>query len=337
MYNAVIIGLGQIAYIIDEDPLREEIWTHFKAYNQHSKVSLAAVCDNDQEKLEHFVKSNNPVPSYLDYNLMLQDIQCDIASVCVPTRYHLKIVSDLVKNKSVKALFCEKPMGSNLREAKAINDLCKDNGVILAVNYMRRWDKKYNLIKEYIDNSIYGKLQSIVAYGTTALTMSTSHLIDMMLYYGGPIDWLIGDLQSDFVRIVEGNEDKGGMAMIKFKNGSYGYLKGTSKDQYHYMFDIDLLFSEGRIIISNDGKKIQLWSFSNHNSYIASGYKTLKRLPDINFNIKEERMINAVGDIIYCIEHLTEPKSNGNTALKVHEAIEGITNSSKSHNTKVSF
>ena len=90
---------------------------------------------------------------------------------------------------------------------------------------MRRWDYKYNHIEDVISNNSLGKLQTIIASGNTSLLTSACHLIDLMLMYGKDEDWVVGDLQQDYIRNVDGIQDYGGSAMIKFKSGVCGFLK----------------------------------------------------------------------------------------------------------------
>ena len=268
---------------------------------------------------------------------MVENKEIDIVSICTPTSTHLEIVRNLTKSKPPKAIFIEKPMGQNLSEANQISDLCNNNGIVLAVNYMRRWEKKYQIAKKNIDTKKYGDLQSISAYGSTALLMSTSHLIDLCIQFGGEIEWIIGGLQTDYVRKVNGENDPGGYAFVKYKNGVCAYIKGTSRDPSYSMFEIDLLFSEGRLTISDDGRKWNEWSFRSKETSSGSGYKILEKLPNNQDLIENERMLDAISDIIKCIENSQNPKSNGFNAIEVHRIIEGIKMSHSKNNSKIIY
>ena len=331
MYKTAIIGLGQIGYKIDEDSFRTIIWSHAKAYKKHNKTKLIAVCDIDKTSYDDFKIYYPNIDFYDDYVKMVEDVEIDIVSICTPTPTHLDIVRNIAKSKPPKAIFIEKPMGKNIKEAHEIVKLCKDSGTILAVNYMRRWENKYRSIKKLIDDNIMGDLYSLTAYGSTALLTSTSHLIDIFLYYGGDIAWLIGKLQKDYVRKVHGVSDKGGCAFVKFKNGAFGFLKGISKNPYNYMFEIDLLFSDGRVTISKDGAKISIEKFTSNDKSSGSKYKTLEQIKSNEFKmIDNERMVDAVSDIIYSIETDRYTDSNGLNAIEVHRFIQNI----KDSNTK---
>jgi len=338
MYTAAIIGLGQIAYKMDEDAFRKQIWTHAKAYQTHSDTGLLAVCDIDKSNYENFQSIYPNIEFYHHFEEMIESKNIDILSICTPTKTHLETVRKIVKLKPPKAIFIEKPMGQNENEALEIEKLCKESNIILAVNYMRRWESKYEKLYQIIKSNRLGKLQSISAYGCTALLTSTSHLIDLFLYYGGDVDWLVSSLQNDYIREVYGINDPGGYAFVKFKNGSYGFLKGTSKNPYNYMFEIDLLFSDGRATVSLDGKKFKIEKFTSKDKSSGSDYKTLERIDSNQFKIiNNERMIEGISDIIYCIEKNLLPKSNAKNAIQVHRFIQTMKKSDIQGNKKIIY
>lgn len=107
MYKVGIIGLGQIAYSIDKDPNRKIIWSHIKAYQSIAKTEISCVCDMD-ELLVNTIKDECDIPKgYVDYNLMLEENNIDIVSICTPINNHIEIIKKCV-DFGVKAIFCEK-------------------------------------------------------------------------------------------------------------------------------------------------------------------------------------------------------------------------------------
>ena len=335
--SVAIIGLGNIGFKMDSDPARKIIWSHAKAYSKHDKTVLKAVSETNKNNYKLFSTLYPNIKCHETYSEMVQTLNFDIISVCTPTSSHLSLIKNIFNINPPKALFIEKPMGQNLIEALEIVKLCENANVILAVNYMRRWDNKYKFIKETIDKKELGHLQTIVAYGCTALLTSTSHLIDLIIHFGGGIDWIVGEIQTDYIRKVNNINDHGGVAFVKFLNGSFGFLKGTSKDFKHYMFEIDLLFSEGRITISDDGRKLDIYKFKKKNSNSGSGYLMNEKISDIKRIQDNERMIDAISDIIHCIDTDEIPKCNGKDAIEVHRMIKGIKLSNKNNNKKIFF
>jgi len=340
MLNTGIIGLGQIGYKIDQDSFRKQIWSHAKAYNVHNESELIAVSDLDLKNYNNFSKYYPKINYYNNYLKMIDTIDLDIISICTPISTHLNIVKNISKVNPPKAIFLEKPMGKNLKEATQISKLCNDAGIILAVNYMRRWDKNYESIQSIINKGDFGDMQSISAYGSTALLTSASHLIDLMLFFSGDIDWVIGELQDDYIRLVHDMPDPGGIAFIKFKNNAYGFLKGTSAHEKNFMFEIDIIFEKGRIIIKepwlkNDFVEINQWEFLPRDKKENVFFHTLTDKSHLDLLTKEERMLEAISDIKKCIEKKQATKSNDINAMMVHQVIEKIKCSSNNNKKRI--
>jgi len=246
----------------------------------------------------------------------------------------LKIVSEVIEYSSIKAIFIEKPVGNSLYDSFQIEKICQQKKIVLATNYMRRWDNKYKYVKHLIDTHKLGKLQTIAAYGATSMLTSSSHLIDLLLFFGGKTSWVFGELQKDYVRKVSDIEDHGGVSLIKFENGGFGFLKATSKNDNNFMFELDVLLEDGRITISeswddDDQSLLKVMEFQQRNSDPNGKYKTLKNMPDKGQLVSNERMIDAISDIIQCVEQGSlNPLSNGKTAIEVHKIIRDIKKSS---------
>ena len=136
------------------------------------------------------------------------------------------------------------------------------------------------------------------------------------------------------MRKVSDIEDHGGVSLIKFENGGFGFLKATSKNDNNFMFELDVLLEDGRITISeswddDDQSLLKVMEFQQRNSDPNGKYKTLKNMPDKGQLVSNERMIDAISDIIQCVEQGSlNPLSNGKTAIEVHKIIRDIKKSS---------
>jgi predicted dehydrogenase len=332
VYKSAIIGVGQIGYKIDFDPNRKFIWSHSKAYSCHKLINLVAISDSNDKYCQNFSTDFPDVKTYNSYLKMLDEHEIQIVSICAPTKFHFSIVNEISKYESVKAIFIEKPVGNSYDDCLNIKRICEEKNIILASNYMRRWDSKYQYIKEIINNNQFGKMQTIVAYGATSMLTSASHLIDLMLFYGGDTSLVFGELQKDYVRKVNGIDDHGSVAFIKFKKGGFGFLKALSKNNNNFMFELDILFEDGRLTINepwinDDQSLIKVMNFLPRNNNSDCSYRCLK--PYLNKLHSNERMIDAITDIISCIQDgRLNPLSNGKNALEVHKVIRDIKNAS---------
>ncbi|RDY29179.1 gfo/Idh/MocA family oxidoreductase [Romboutsia weinsteinii] len=327
MYTVGIVGLGQIAYSIDKDPNRDIIWSHIGAYKTFENIEIKAICDISSDVVEEVKNDCNIKLGYSDYNKMLDYNKFDIVSICTPISSHYDIIKKCV-SCGVKAIFCEKTLCNSVEDAKKIIKLCEDNNVVLAVNHILRWDNLNITIKKLIENKAIGDIYSIVGYGDTALHTSASHLIDMMCFFAGSPEWVVGTKQNDFIRVAHGVEDHGGIGIVKFKSNIIGFIKATSTSQYRYMYELDILGEEGRIKIYNNGKDFDIYKYSRDNNSAGTNYQSLQLVenkPQIN---KNERMVDAIEDIIRCLEKGGSPISNGSTSLNTIKIIEGLKKSS---------
>ena len=327
--KAGIIGCGNIATYIDDDIKRPEIWGHTKAYQIHPKTRLISACDNDLEKLSKFcdnTRQSNPIIKYQNYVEMIRKEDLDIVSICTPTDTHESIISDLI-DLNIMAIFCEKPFTHSASSAKKITEKCRNKSIVIAVNYMRRWDPVIKKVKDMLNNGEIGKLQTITAHTGTALFMSASHLLDTILFLGGKIKTVYGKLQYDFVRKVNGQQDFGGHAYFEMMNDISGFVKATAISEDHLPFELDLIGTMGRLRIHNYAKEIELSKFSTHQ--FMSRYKNW-HTSSVNYE-KNERMLNAIDDIIDCVKLKREPVSSASTATKTNQFIEAIYESDRNN------
>ena len=338
MYKVGIIGLGQIAYFIDQDPNRKIIWSHIKAYQNTKNTKITAICgDTDWNLVKQIQKDENIEKGYVDYKKMLEENDFDIVSICTPIELHYEMAKKCIET-GVKAVFCEKTLSYSIEEAKEILELSKKHNTVFAVNYILRWDNINKEIKKLIEENAIGKIYTIVGYGTTALHTSASHIIDLMLYFtNSKPQYVVGEKQTDFVREVHGVDDYGGCGMIKFESGAIGFIKAVSTSPFKYMLEMDIMGENGRIRLYNNGNTFELYQYKKvHNNEAGSDYEALTLTKQYNRDYENERMLDAITNIIECLEKGGEPISNASTALESIKIIEGIKLSSDSK-TKIDF
>jgi predicted dehydrogenase len=291
IYKCGIVGLGKAGWRLDEDPKRNILWTHANAYKVHEDTEITFVCDSFDKNIQEFKEVYGECDSYAT----VEDIPpVDIISIATPTKTHLSIIERIVNNRLAKAIFCEKPLAFSSTECSYIIDKCKRNGVLLAVNYMRRWDSLYVGIKELIDSNKLGRLISIVGYTNTALYMNASHMIDLIVWFGGDVASVWGSFRNYFVRIVAGREDKGGIFHFVTTNDVGGMLYAYSDSISKHQFEIDLQFSNGRVTVGSDGDWVSLSSYEDS--------KKITGVKELDVQLFEgplsDRMSNAISNII---------------------------------------
>ncbi|HSK86818.1 MAG TPA: Gfo/Idh/MocA family oxidoreductase, partial [Anaerolineales bacterium] len=73
--------------------------------------------------------------------MALETVEFDAVVITTPTPTHLPLSALAAENK--KHVFLEKPMALNLEECDAIIKVTEQNGVILQLGFMRRFDPEF--------------------------------------------------------------------------------------------------------------------------------------------------------------------------------------------------
>ncbi len=319
MYNCAIIGLGNAAWKIDQDKRRKEIWTHTKAYINHPNTNLVAVCDIDSDKQKEFSEKYPEIPTYSTVGDMFKANKIDIVSVCTPYTTHYDILLDVVQYET-KAVFCEKPFCGDVQKAAHIISLYEELNIPLAVNYMRRWDNLYLKVKEAIIKGRFGKLKCIVGLTNTAFYTSSSHMVDMMTMLAGKLSLVYCSIDNHNKRIVNGIEEYGGNLLLESKSGVQCFVYANNIPE-NLLFEVKVIMENGIIEIKQDGSAVYSYRFIPSNK--RTNYREPLQLD--NFWYKpNERMLDAVTNIINRIEWGEQLKCSGEDALGVLEILDSM-------------
>src|SRR5262249_4781868 len=91
---------------------------------------------------------------FTDYREMFKDPDLHAVVVLTPTKLHREVVAAAAE--ADKAIFCEKPLSLDLREAEEMEAVVKRTGVFFQLGFMRRFDKAYAAAKKKIDQGLIG-------------------------------------------------------------------------------------------------------------------------------------------------------------------------------------
>ena len=303
--RSAIIGCGQVAGGYDERPGANTVNTHAKAYQLEPATELIAITDPDFQRARQFSEYWGKPVIYDDVQKMLAVEQPDIVSICSPTSTHLDILEYCSKSANIKAVWCEKPLATDLNKALEIVSNYEKNGVILAVNYQRRWNAQMLRIKKALQDGELGSIQKIMVYYTKGVINNGSHAIDLILdWLGNPDGMEVMGAHVDFIA-----DDPTVDARLLF-NGTAVYLIGVDERQYT-LFEMDILGTEGRITLKRNKEE---W-FQRESDPLFEGYHMLGLR---SINIQEDKippMSHALKNIIQAINNGLAVNSNGHSAL----------------------
>lgn len=319
MIDAAVIGLGLAGFRFELDLLRSGVWSHAAAYSAADGVRLAAAVDMDSDKRRDFSERYPDVPVYASVADLLAAQRVDLAAVCVPTPYHAAVVRELAGR--VRGVFCEKPMGSNLDEAREIVSLCREKSTVLAVNFVRRWESAWLGARQAIRDGAVGEVRTITGRYPGELYNIGTHLIDIMGFLAGRVRSVAG-----IVTHHEGEREPSGSALVVYESGATGTIT-THGIRRNALFEVEIIGSEGRIQVLENGRRTASHRYVPSANY--SGYNELVPSGELDIAVfGGDRMLRAVADMVVCLEDPSRsPSCSGDDALHAQEVVDAMVRS----------
>lgn len=104
--NIVIVGLGAIAQ------------EHLRIWRKMSKVTIAAVCDSNEQRAREAAKAWKIPVYYTDLNEVLEKQSISIVDICTPPQAHCSLILQALEAGC--HVIVEKPLAMTAKEAKTI-------------------------------------------------------------------------------------------------------------------------------------------------------------------------------------------------------------------------
>ena len=247
--------------------------SHTWAIGHVPEIEIVAACDLEPARVERFRENwGDRWPNarmYSDYREMLRSEELDIVTVTTPEHLHAE-PTEAAAESGVRAIFCEKPLATSVADADRMIEACEANGVVLSVDYTRRWSPAFHKIRDTIRSGAIGELSLMSASfgGVQAwLFRSGSHLLDAMVFFTGadPVrvsahledgydDW-------DAYRGEGGGNaterDPGATGYVVFDNGVRAFFS-CLKNTPDSMRDVTITGTKGTIRFAFDGESAEL-------------------------------------------------------------------------------
>ena len=254
------------------------------ALGNHEDMTLVAVCDpvpSHREKILLPVAYADTVHQYDNYADMLAQEKLDVVAIATESGKHAQIGLDCIR--AGVNLIIEKPIALSLADAYELVESAKKANVKLCVCHQNRFNKSVQKIRSALEAGRFGKLLHGAAHvrwnrekgyyeqapwrGTWAQDGGT--LMNQCIHNIDLLRWMMGDdiqevyaytdnLIHDYIEA----EDLG-MAMVRFKNGSYGIIEGTSNVYPHNLEETLYLFGQDGTVKAG-GKSVNIieeWDF----------------------------------------------------------------------------
>ncbi|MFT5896233.1 MAG: putative dehydrogenase [bacterium] len=246
--------------------------THSNAYRQadvffdlEKKPVLKAVCSRTAKTAENFAERWGYESSETSWQALIERDDIDLIDIASPNDTHHDIA--IAAAKAGKMVMCEKPLGRNANESKAMVEAVEAAGVNNMVWYNYRRVPAVTLAKQLIDEGTLGKIfhyranflqdwtiasdlpqggeglwrldKSVAGSGVTGDLLA--HCIDTAMWLNGGISEVVGmtetfikERQHQLTGKVEAvTIDDASLFLARFANGSLGNFEATRYARGH--------------------------------------------------------------------------------------------------------
>lgn len=119
---------------------------------------IFAICDTDEEKMKKYaVDMEIPdAAQYTDYKSLIDAKNVDMVSICTSNDMHREIAVYAAEHGM--NLLCEKPLGLNADEVRAMASACEKHGVINMTGFTYRRIPAMSIVKKLIDDGTLGRI-----------------------------------------------------------------------------------------------------------------------------------------------------------------------------------
>jgi predicted dehydrogenase len=236
-----------------------------------------------EDKMLKFKLDASKVAQYDDYQLMLDELNPELVSICTESGKHAAIALDCIR-RGIN-IIVEKPIALSIEDADAIIRAAKEHNVKVCACHQNRFNKSVVKIREAMDQRRFGRL----FYGTAHIRWNRGHEYYDRASWRGTWEQDGGALMNqcihniDLLRWMMGNEvtevfaytdklnhpyieaEDLGIALIRFANGSYGIIEGTTDIYPRNLEETLYLFGE-KGTVKAGGQSVNIieeWRFAD--------------------------------------------------------------------------
>jgi predicted dehydrogenase len=306
-----VIGCGRIGSEFADDPRVRGVYTHAGAYAAVKRVELAGVCDVDRARAEQAARRWSVARSFTDVQRLLDDVRPEVVSVCTPDATHADVLRTVLAAPSVRGVLAEKPLAASAAEANELVEHAGARGVVLAVNYVRRYATGHRNVKEALARRAIGDVLGVSGMYSGGLVHNGSHWLDLAR-------WLIGDIVTVQAHgkdaVADGNPD----VTLELAGGVTAFLRGC-RDAAFSAFEADILGTRGRIRLVESGHRIERYGVGDSPYY--TGYRVLVA-DGVEAGGIEDALTAAVEDLLDSVANGRTPQCTGRDGVAALAAAE---------------
>ena len=222
------------------------------AITRSSKLKIVACFSRSEEKRQAFAKKYG-CRTASSYTAILEDTEVEAIVNTTPNDAHLETTRQAAG--AGKHVFLDKPIANSVSDGRAITDVCRRAGVVLALGYQRRRESHFRWIKKQIDGGAFGRLVNaevnisrdrlgqvdLSSWRYTAAGMPGGVMLQIGVHYADVLDYLIGPIKAVSGRfaqlVLPGDNPDVASLVFEHENGALSTLNASyaSASEYYLM------------------------------------------------------------------------------------------------------
>lgn len=309
-----------------------------------NKLDFVALCDivpaNMHDKIIKF-ELNPEIHQYLDYHELLEKEKPDLVAIATESGKHARIAIDCI-NAGCNCII-EKPIALSLKDADDIIFAAKKMHVKVCANHQNRFNKSIQKIRDAVEKDRFGKM----FYGTAHIRWCRDYsyysrapwrgtweqdggaLMNQCIHNIDLLRWMMGDDVTEVVGMTDRlnhpyiDAEDLGIALVKFRNGSYGIIEGTTDIYPKNLEETLYLFGE-KGTIKAGGQSVNVieeWRFAD---MLDDPDEVKAQFHENPPNVYGYGHIPLYANVIEAIENDHEPYVNAEAGRRALELVLGI-------------
>jgi predicted dehydrogenase len=312
IYNAAIIGLGNIAWRFDQSRVgsSEVPYTHAGALAVNPKTSIIAGVSIDAKDRLEFAERYG-VQTYSTIEALFDVVTPDIVSICSPSDFHFEHAMYCLEHR-VPMIWLEKPPAKTTSELDMLIKAQKNyDASTILINYSRRYSNIYRQLKKICDSNIYGNAVMMHISYSRGLEINGSHMIDAAFYVADDPEKAFLDKVMDFPARENPSFS------FKFSHGLPAIVTGM--DLSYQCAEITVTFERGRATVLYAGASGRVEVQTEHEHFPGFYILTEINGHSLKPNSQNTYFSIALSDLMDAYESGRHPVSSLHTARKSQE------------------
>ena len=311
----------------------------------NNNLEIVGICDIVPENmnilLEKLDMKGANIKQYTDYKEMLETEKPELVAIATESGEHAKIALECLDRGA--NLIIEKPIALSLEDADKIIEKSKEKGLVVCANHQNRFNKSIQKIRKAVEDGDFGKMM----YGTAHIRWNRGKdyytqapwrgtwaqdggaLMNQCIHNIDLLRWMMGDevtevcaytdnLNHDFIQA----EDLG-IAIVKFKNGSYGIIEGTTNVYPKNLEETLYLFGQ-KGTIKAGGKSVNIieeWNFADSTEDVNFVKENYSEMPKNVYGFGHTPLYK---NVIEAIQNGTKPLIDAEAGKRALELVLAI-------------